>query len=37
MPLRIRSLVGLVPLFATTTIQSAVLQKLPNFAKRTEA
>jgi hypothetical protein len=35
MPMRVRSLVGLVPLFATGTIQSAVVDKLHGFKKRT--
>ena len=33
-PLRVRSLVGLLPLCATTTLGSAVLQRLPDFAAR---
>ncbi|MGB8253913.1 MAG: glucosidase [Pseudonocardiaceae bacterium] len=33
-PLRVRSLVGLLPLCATTTLGSAVLQRLPDFASR---
>ena len=33
-PLRIRSLVGLVPLFATLTFEEEWLEKLPGFKKR---
>ncbi|QPG76942.1 hypothetical protein FOA43_004336 [Brettanomyces nanus] len=33
-PMKVRSLVGLIPLFATTTIEPEVLQKFPNFNKR---
>ncbi|MFN2479819.1 MAG: glucosidase [Pseudonocardiaceae bacterium] len=33
-PLRVRSMVGLLPLCATTTLGSAVLQRLPDFAAR---
>jgi hypothetical protein len=32
--LKVRSLVGLIPLLAVTTIESDTLEKLPNFAKR---
>ncbi|XP_072013161.1 uncharacterized protein [Amphiura filiformis] len=35
-PLRIRSLVGLVPLFATLTIEEEWIDKLPGFKKRLE-
>jgi hypothetical protein len=31
-PLRVRSMVGLLPLVATTTLGAATLEKLPNFA-----
>ncbi|MBI3734542.1 MAG: glucosidase [Chloroflexi bacterium] len=34
--LRIRSMVGLIPLFAVTTIEPALLEKLPEFGKRLE-
>ncbi|MEP6704112.1 MAG: glucosidase, partial [Acidobacteriota bacterium] len=34
MPLKVRSLVGLIPLFAVGTIEPDVLEKLPNFKKR---
>ncbi len=33
-PLRIRSMVGLIPLFAVETIEQDVLDKLPNFKRR---
>ena len=33
-PLRIRSLVGLIPLFAVTTLDQDVLDKLPGFKRR---
>jgi hypothetical protein len=33
-PVRIRSMVGLIPLFAVETIESDVLEKLPGFKKR---
>ncbi|MBV8995670.1 MAG: glucosidase [Pseudonocardiales bacterium] len=33
-PLRVRSLVGLLPLCATTTLGAAILQRLPDFAGR---
>ncbi len=33
-PLRVRSLVGLLPLCATTTLGSVTLQRLPDFAAR---
>ncbi|NJR56332.1 MAG: glucosidase [Acaryochloris sp. CRU_2_0] len=34
--LKVRSLVGLIPLFAVETIESEIFQKLPAFKKRTE-
>ena len=34
MPLRIRSMVGLIPLFAVETIEPEILERLPNFARR---
>jgi hypothetical protein len=34
LPLRVRSLVGLLPLCATTTLGTATLQRLPDFARR---
>ena len=33
-PLRVRSMVGLVPLFAVEVIEPSVLQRLPDFARR---
>jgi hypothetical protein len=33
-PMRIRSVVGLVPLFAVQTLEPGLLQRLPNFARR---
>jgi hypothetical protein len=33
-PLRVRSMVGLIPLFAVSTIEPEVLDKLPNFKRR---
>jgi hypothetical protein len=33
-PLRVRSLVGLIPLFAVTTLDAAVIDKLPGFKRR---
>jgi hypothetical protein len=33
-PLRVRSLVGLLPLCATTTLGTAIMQRLPDFAER---
>jgi len=33
-PLRVRSMVGLIPLFAVETIEQDVLDKLPNFKRR---
>ena len=36
MPLKVRSLVGLIPLFATTTIEAAQMQALPDFRDRLE-
>ena len=34
LPLRIRSMVGLVPLFASLTLEEEVILKLPGFKKR---
>lgn len=34
--LKVRSMVGLIPLFAITTLEPEVLDKLPNFSKRLE-
>ncbi len=34
MPIKVRSMVGLVPLFAVATIESDLLDKLPDFKKR---
>jgi hypothetical protein len=34
MPLRIRSMVGLIPLFAVETLEPDVLERLPDFARR---
>jgi len=34
--LKVRSMVGLIPLFAVTTLEPEVLNKLPNFKKRLE-
>jgi len=34
--LKVRSMVGLIPLFAVTTLEQEVLNKLPNFKKRLE-
>ncbi|WP_375459568.1 glucosidase [uncultured Enterovirga sp.] len=34
LPLRLRSIVGLVPLFAVEVIEPATLQRLPDFARR---
>ena len=34
--LRVRSMVGLIPLFAVTTIDPKMLEKLPNFKRRLE-
>ena len=36
MQLRIRSMVGLIPLFAVTTIEPALLDKVPEFKRRLE-
>ncbi|WP_443029262.1 MGH1-like glycoside hydrolase domain-containing protein [Spirulina sp. CS-785/01] len=36
MPLKVRSMVGLIPLFAVTTIEPAILDQLPEFKKRLE-
>ncbi len=33
-PLKVRSMVGLIPLFAVSTIEPEILDKLPNFKKR---
>jgi len=33
-PLRVRSLVGLIPAFAVTTIEAALLQNLPSFTRQ---
>jgi hypothetical protein len=35
-PLKVRSMVGLIPLFAVETLEPAVLDKLPGFRKRLE-
>lgn len=35
-PIKVRSLVGLIPLFATTTIEPEVLNRFPSFKKRLE-
>jgi hypothetical protein len=35
-PLKVRSMVGLIPLFAVETLEPAVLDKLPGFKKRME-
>src|SRR5260370_3077465 len=35
-PMKIRSMVGLIPLFAVETLESDVLDKLPDFKKRLE-
>ncbi|HEY0377372.1 MAG TPA: hypothetical protein VGC87_10495, partial [Pyrinomonadaceae bacterium] len=35
-PLRVRSMVGLIPLFAVETLEPDLLQKLPDFKKRLE-
>ncbi|MEP6925568.1 MAG: glucosidase [Pyrinomonadaceae bacterium] len=35
-PLKVRSMVGLIPLFAVETIEQEVLDKLPNFKRRME-
>ena len=34
--LRIRSMVGLIPLFAVETLEPELLEKLPGFSKRLE-
>ena len=36
MPLKVRSMVGLIPLFAVTTIEPALLEQLPEFRARLE-
>ena len=33
-PLKVRSMVGLIPLFAVLTIEPEMLEKLPNFKRR---
>ncbi len=35
-PMKVRSLVGLIPLFAVATLEPETLQQLPGFKKRTE-
>ena len=35
-PLKVRSMVGLIPLFAVETLEPEVLDKLPGFKKRLE-
>ncbi len=35
-PLAVRSMVGMIPLYATTTLGKSTLAKLPDFAKRTD-
>ena len=35
-PMKIRSMVGLIPLFAVETLESDVLDKLPDFKRRLE-
>ena len=34
MPLKVRSLVGLIPLLAVETIEPELLERLPEFARR---
>ena len=34
MAMRVRSMVGLIPLFACLTLEDEVIQKLPEFKKR---
>lgn len=34
MAMRVRSMVGLIPLFAVLTLEDEVIQKLPGFKKR---
>ncbi|MGQ4646706.1 MGH1-like glycoside hydrolase domain-containing protein [Lyngbya aestuarii] len=36
LPLKVRSMVGLIPLFAVTTLEPDLLEKLPNFKKRVD-
>jgi len=36
MPLRVRSMVGLLPLLAVATLEPEILERLPNFARRIE-
>jgi hypothetical protein len=35
-PLRIRSMVGLIPLFAVQTLEPGLLERVPNFARRVQ-
>jgi hypothetical protein len=35
-PMKVRSMVGLIPLFAVTTLEPETLRKLPNFKRRME-
>ncbi|MGK3853804.1 hypothetical protein, partial [Enterococcus faecium] len=35
-PLKIRSMVGLIPLFAVETLEPELLEKLPSFKRRLE-
>ena len=35
-PMKIRSMVGLIPLFAVETLEPAVVDKLPGFKRRME-
>src|SRR5207249_4993727 len=34
LPLRVRSMVGLIPLYAVTTLGEATMKRLPEFTKR---
>ena len=34
MPMRVRSMVGLIPLYACLVLEDEVIQKLPGFKKR---
>ena len=36
MPMRVRSMVGLIPLFAVDTIEPEVIDQLPGFQRRME-
>ena len=36
MPMRVRSMVGLIPLYACLVLEDDVIQKLPGFKKRLE-